>query len=211
MTGRPWRGPRGPPSGRFAPSLGASCATVPIIGPGRNDEQPDSPAGLVSRPAGRADAAVLGRRGLDVEPGARLILQLGRFAGLRRAEVAAVHTRHVEGGWLRVEGKGGHVRRVPLHPVLLEQLQRAPAGWVFPALFGQHLTADHVGRLASRALPDGWTLHTCRHRAGTDMYAVRRDIRAVQEILGHASVRTTQLYTQVEDDALLAAVMGIVA
>lgn len=147
----------------------------------------------------------------DADERTRLILQLGRFAGLRRAEVAAVHTRDVEGGWLRVEGKGGHVRRVPLHPVLLEQLQRAPAGWLFPSLFGLPLTADHVGRLASRALPPGWTLHTCRHRAGTDMYAVRRDIRAVQEILGHASVRTTQLYTQVEDDALLAAVMGISA
>jgi len=65
---------------------------------------------------------------------------------------------------------------------------------------------------ASRPGPcrPGGPLHTCRHRAGTDMYAVARDIRAVQEILGHASVRTTQLYVQVDDDALLAAVMGIV-
>jgi integrase len=141
----------------------------------------------------------------------QLILQLGRFAGLRREEVASVHTRDVEGSWLRVHGKGGHERRVPLHPVLLEQLRRAPSGWLFPSPYGGHLTPGHVGVLASRALPPGWTLHTCRHRAGTDMYAVRRDIRAVQEILGHASVRTTQLYVQVEDDALIAAVMGIVA
>ncbi len=140
----------------------------------------------------------------------RLILQLGRFGGLRRAEIAAVWPeRDVDvDGWLTITGKGGHVRRIPLHQVLLGQLLAAPPGWLFPGPDG-HLTPGHVGRLASAALPPGWTLHTCRHRAGTDMYAVRRDIRAVQEILGHASVRTTQLYVQVEDDALLAAVMGI--
>lgn len=138
----------------------------------------------------------------------RLILQLARFGGLRRAEVAAVHTDDVVDGWLRITGKGEHVRRVPLHPVLIEQLCAARPGWVFPGPDG-HLTPGHVGRLASDALPTGWTLHTCRHRAGTDMYAVRRDIRAVQEILGHASVRTTQLYIEVDDAALIAAVMSI--
>lgn len=144
------------------------------------------------------------------EPRTRLILQLGRFAGLRRAEVAAAHTRDVEGRWITVTGKGDRVRRVPLHPVLLDQLARAPEGWLFPGPWG-HISPDHVGRLASRALPPGWTLHTCRHRAGTDMYAVRRDIRAVQEVLGHASVRTTQIYVQVDDDDLVAAVLGIPA
>lgn len=147
----------------------------------------------------------------DADDRTRLILTLGRFAGLRREEIATVHTRDVdERGWLRVDGKGGHVRRVPLHPVLVEQLHRLPHGWAFPGPDG-HLTPGHVGRLASRALPDGWTLHTCRHRAGTDLYAVRRDLRAVQEILGHASVATTQRYVQVDDDALVAAVLSIPA
>lgn len=142
----------------------------------------------------------------------RLILQLARFGGLRRAEVAQAHTRDIEPGgrWLIAHGKGGKDRRVPLHPVLVAQLAAARPGWLFPGPWG-HLSPDHVGRLASRALPPGWTLHTCRHRAGTDMYAVRRDIRAVQEILGHASVRTTQLYVQVDDDDLVAAVLGIPA
>lgn len=89
------------------------------------------------------------------------------------------------------------------------QLAAAPPGWLFPNGLGGHLTPGHVGRLASAALPDGWTLHTCRHRAGTDWYSVARDIRAVQELLGHASVATTQLYTQIQDDALITAVMGI--
>lgn len=139
----------------------------------------------------------------------RLILQLGRFAGLRRAEIAAVHTHNVDdGGWLTIAGKGGDVRRVPLHPVVLGQLRAAPAGWLFPAPWG-HLSPDHVGRLASAALPAGWTLHTCRHRAGTDWYSIGRDIRAVQQLLGHASVATTQRYVQVEDQTLVAAVMGV--
>jgi site-specific recombinase XerC len=142
----------------------------------------------------------------------RLILQLGRFGGLRRAEVAQVWpARDVAGRWLTVHGKGGHERRVPLHPVAAGQLDAAPGGWLFPSPVGGHLTPDHVGVLASRALPPGWTLHTCRHRAGTDWYSVSRDIRAVQELLGHATVSTTQRYVQVEDDALWAAVMAVPA
>ncbi len=142
----------------------------------------------------------------------RLILQLARFAGMRREEIARVHTRDIgDDGWLTIHAKGGHTRRVPLHPVLLQQLRAAPPGWLFPSRYGRHLTAGHVGKLASDALPDGWTLHTCRHRAGTDWYAVERDIRAVQELLGHASVATTQRYVQIPDDSLLKAVMGIPA
>lgn len=145
------------------------------------------------------------------DPRTRLILQLGRFAGLRRAEVAQLHTRDIGAdGWVTVHGKGGNVRRVPLHPVIADQLRGvSPPGWVFPSPSGGHLTPGHVGVLASAALPDGWTLHTCRHRAGTDWYAIGRDIRAVQELLGHASVRTTQTYVQVPDQALVTAVMGV--
>jgi integrase len=147
----------------------------------------------------------------DADARTRLILQLGRFGGMRRGEISRVHPRRDldEHGWLTIRGKGDHVRRIPLHPVLLRQLGGAPAGWLFPSVAGGHLTPGHIGRLASQALPPGWTLHSCRHRAGTDMYSVERDIRAVQEILGHASVRTTQLYVQVADDALISAVMGI--
>jgi len=144
------------------------------------------------------------------DPRTRLILQLGRFAGMRRGEVAQVHSRDVgDDGWFTVHGKGGHVRRVPLHPVLLVQLRAAPRGWLFPSPYGGHLTPDHVGVLASDAMPPGWTLHTCRHRAGTDWYSVSRDILAVQQLLGHAKVSTTQRYVEVPGESLVAAVMGV--
>lgn len=142
----------------------------------------------------------------------RLILQLGRFAGMRRGEIAQVHSDDLldDGKRLLVHGKGGHERRVPLHPVIRGQVAAAPYGWLFPGPDG-HLTAGHVGKLASWALPPGWTLHTCRHRAGTDWYSVRRDIRAVQELLGHAKVSTTQLYVQIDDADLWDTVMAIPA
>lgn len=142
----------------------------------------------------------------------RLILQLGRFEGMRRGEISRVHTvRDLDGRWLTVHGKGGHTRGLPLHPVVAGQLHSAPRGWLFPSPYGGHLTPDHVGTLASGALPPGWTLHTCRHRAGTDWYSVSHDIRAVQELLGHAKVSTTQLYVQIGQESLWDAVMGVSA
>lgn len=66
----------------------------------------------------------------------------------------------------------------------------------------------HVGKLISRTLPAGWTTHTLRHRFASQAYAVDRDIRAVQELLGHASVVTTQIYTAIPDNARRRAAAG---
>jgi site-specific recombinase XerD len=58
-----------------------------------------------------------------------------------------------------------------------------------------------VSKLISGALPDGVTAHMLRHWFATKTYtASGNDIRAVQELLGHASVATTQIYTMVESD-----------
>ena len=65
------------------------------------------------------------------------MLQLGRFAGLRRGEIARVQTDDVLDDVLRVVGKGGRVRLVPLHPVLAGQLARRAPGWPFPAPDGR--------------------------------------------------------------------------
>lgn len=137
-----------------------------------------------------------------------LMVQLAAYAGLRRAEIAALHADDVIGDSLRIRGKGGKVREVPLHPALAEHLAGVE-GFVFPGRDHGHLSPDRVGRLMSDVLGKGWTAHTLRHRFATRAYASDRDLLSVQQLLGHSSVATTQRYTQVPDDALRRAVMNV--
>lgn len=135
----------------------------------------------------------------------RLMLLLAATMGLRRAEIAAAHSRDVVDGLLRVRGKGGRTRLVPVHP----QVAAAVAGtdgWLFPGPTG-HLRPETVGRIMRRLLRDA-TAHQLRHRAATRAYAGTRDILAVQRLLGHASVATTMVYTAVPDGAVRAAVLA---
>ena len=143
----------------------------------------------------------------DVE--GRLMLLLAAYAGLRRSEIAAVHVDDVVAGSLRVRGKGGRVRVIPLHPLLAAELERVGDGWVFPGRFGGHLSADNVGKRVTRMLGNGYGAHTLRHRFATRAYAAQRDIFAVQQLLGHSKPETTMRYTALPDDALRAAVMSL--
>ena len=141
----------------------------------------------------------------------RLMLMLAAYAGLRRAEIATLHSRDIVGDLLRITGKGGRTRIVPMHPELAEALAGA-SGWIFPGEDRGHLSPDRVGRIMSDALGgprSGWTAHTLRHRFATRAYAGDRDILSVQQLLGHSSVATTQRYTQPPDDALRKAVMSV--
>jgi integrase/recombinase XerC len=168
----------------------------------------------VKVPAGKprpTPPTVLERALARADDRTRLMVMLAAYAGLRRAEIAGVHTEHIEGDVLRVDGKGGRVRIVPLNPELLEALAECPRGWVFPSPHGEHLGADAVGKILKRALGEGWTAHTLRHRFASRAYAGQRDLRAVQELLGHSKPETTARYVAVPDGALRAAVMAAAA
>lgn len=139
---------------------------------------------------------------LAAEPRVRLMIHLAAMCGLRRGEIARLKYEDVVEdllGWsLRIQGKGGHVRYVPLPRELAIELRRERSGWVFPSSARPGpLTPAHVGKLVARALPDNWTCHTLRHRCGTVAYAKSKDLRAVQELLGHARTDTTALYTKI--------------
>lgn len=143
----------------------------------------------------------------------RLMVLLAAYAGLRRGEIARLHADDIGNDSIVVHGKGGHLRRVPTHAKLRGPLEaaRLRGGWVFPSPVrkGEHVNVDYIGRRLGRLLPDGFSGHTLRHRFGTQVYRGTHDIRATQELLGHASVATTQRYVEVSDDALLAAVSSL--
>lgn len=141
-------------------------------------------------------------------PRERLMALLAGEAGLRRAEVAVVHCRDLlrdlQGWSLIVHGKGGRQRVVPLTDRLATEIRSyctAPCnGFLFPGQIDGHISPAWVGVVISKLMPDGWSMHKLRHRFATRGYAGTRNLRAVQEVLGHASVATTQRYTAVTND-----------
>jgi integrase/recombinase XerC len=172
------------------------------------------------------------------DPRVRLMLRLAAEVGLRRAEIARVHrrdlTRGAAGAELLVHGKGGKLRVVPVgddlaaaiadglsqaDPIadsvcqadtLLKEISQAYplGGWLFPGDEGGHLSPRWVGKLMAGALPDHWTAHTLRHRFATRAYRGSRNLRAVQVLLGHSSIATTERYTAVDNDEIRAAMMS---
>ena len=153
-------------------------------------------------------------------PRTRLMLRLACELGMRRAEVAQVCTQDIEdgigGATLRVHGKGGKIRIIPISDDLALAVEAGAAGhtpgsarsgWLFPGADNGHLSARWVGELCAAALPGGWTMHTLRHRFATRAYRGSRNLRAVQTLLGHASLATTQRYTAVDENEVREAMM----
>lgn len=65
-----------------------------------------------------------------------------------------------------------------------------------------HLTPSHLGVLVSQALGPGWAVHSVRHWLGTLAHSVERDLRTVQELLGHRKIETATVCTKVPDEAM---------
>lgn len=149
----------------------------------------------------------------------RLAIDFATYAGLRIGEVARLRISDVSGDHILVNGKGGNQRLVPLHPELREAIgaersrraeQHLDSPWLFPSRDeSKHLTPACLGRHVSDALGPGWTAHTLRHRFATSAYQATTDLRAVQELLGHAKPETTAIYAAVADGALAAAVTAV--
>ncbi|WP_201406087.1 tyrosine-type recombinase/integrase [Mycobacterium intracellulare] len=143
----------------------------------------------------------------------RLAIRLAAETGMRRVELARAKPIDVEGSRgdyrIHVIGKGGHERIVPISDELADQLLAIRTEYVFPTRVragwtsaNAPMSAKRLGDLITEALPGGWTAHTLRHRFGTVAYQATGDIRAVQELLGHASPTTTAIYTKITDDAM---------
>ncbi len=150
----------------------------------------------------------------DTDERVRLMVKLAAFGALRVGEICKVNAGDVIGCpgeyELLVHGKGRRQRLVPLSDQLAIEIRehghQHSGGWLFPGQVDGHLSAAYVSKLMSRHLPAGITPHMLRHRFATVTYQATGDLRAVQELLGHASIATTQIYTAIADDAKRAAV-----
>ncbi|MBU2396579.1 MAG: tyrosine recombinase XerC [Alphaproteobacteria bacterium] len=120
---------------------------------------------------------------------------------------------------LRITGKGGKTRLAPVLPVVREAVDAylallpfplAPADALFRARRGGALGPRHVQAMVQRlrgrlGLPATTTPHALRHSFTTHLLGAGADLRSIQELLGHASLSTTQKYTAVDARRLLEA------
>lgn len=139
---------------------------------------------------------------------AQTVIALAASLGLRRTEIALLHTRGRSGRVLTIHGKGQKVRHVPLNDLcykLLVELERyqGPGYYFRNERTQNHLHPSTIYKKAKRHI-GSWCLHSLRHRAATVGLRRGANIRGVQELLGHASLSTTQIYTEVSLDDLAA-------
>jgi integrase/recombinase XerD len=158
---------------------------------------------------------------LEAAPGLRerTLLELLYAAGLRVSEALGLDREDlsIDGGFVRVIGKGDHERLVPVGDIALDWLGRwlaegrpilLEAGKVGPERGGPLFLGDRGRRLARQqafaivraaarraGLAERVSPHTLRHSFATHLLEGGADLRIVQELLGHASISTTQLYT----------------
>ena len=147
----------------------------------------------------------------------RTWLTLAAFAGLRVSEIAGLEVDGLlwEDAKLRVLGKGSKERLVPMHPEVARMLQstsRPSRGRVFRRPRGGPYPAAQVSREISLFLSDlgiPATAHMLRHWFGTQLYRQCRDLRLVQEMMGHESIQTTAIYVDWVRDEAYAAVASL--
>ena len=142
----------------------------------------------------------------------KLMIRLGAECGLRRGEIARVHSDDVvadsAGRSLIVRGKGDKQRIVPLPDDLADIIMDA-RGYLFPGRFVGHVEESYIGDHISHLLPDGYAAHTLRHRFATTAYAATHDLFVVAELLGHESVETTEHYVAMPDGRLREAMAAV--
>ena len=172
---------------------------------------PDDAVGLADTVAELASDDWIGARD-------RTVLLLLYGAGLRIAEALSLTGADLPlGERLTVTGKGGKQRVVPLLPIIREAVADyvARCPWpltqsepLFRGAKGGALSQGVLQKATARArralgLPDSATPHALRHSFATHLLGAGADLRSLQELLGHASLGSTQIYTKVDAATLL--------
>ncbi len=152
-----------------------------------------------------------------VEARDRAVLTLLYACGLRISEAVGLTLTQSKSSPLVITGKGGKARIAPVLPRVREVLDSyialcpfplKPSEPMFRGLRGGPLNARNIQLLIERMrgvlnLPDTATPHALRHSFATHLLGNGADLRVIQELLGHASLSSTQIYTEVDRAHLL--------
>jgi integrase/recombinase XerD len=191
----------------------------PILAPRVDKRLPDT---MNEPDVKRLIESVNGQTPLDRRD--RAILELFYAAGLRLSELtnARLENLDMEEGFIRVTGKGNKTRLAPVGKAALAALQvyldharpvlvkARTESWIFISRRGGQLSIERVQELlkerAAQAGMDPARIHPhlLRHSFATHLLSRGADLRVIQEMLGHADIATTQIYTHVDDRRLKA-------
>jgi site-specific recombinase XerD len=167
-----------------------------VADPTRKVKYPKRPPGT-PRPVETEDLLrVLGQETGDV----RAMVALGSYEGLRRFEIAKVHSKDfLAGDVMYVLGKGGHEAVIAVHELVAAEARQRSGFW-FPGSDGGHVHREEVGEAIVGAFARVGvtaTAHMLRHWCGTELLRNGATLREVQEHLRHRSVTSSQVYTRV--------------
>jgi site-specific recombinase XerD len=162
-------------------------------------------------------------RAVEVPEAVRLrddvVVELLYGSGVRVSELCGMGLGDIDlaSGWATVWGKGSKQRRIPVSESAAAAVQRwlakgrdamarpgSPPDALLLNARGARLGTRDVRRILDKRSPSPTYPHALRHSFATHMLDGGADLRVVQELLGHASVRTTQVYTHVSKERLLA-------
>ncbi|MBA4163177.1 MAG: recombinase XerC [Erythrobacter sp.] len=148
----------------------------------------------------------------------RAVLLLLYGSGMRISEALSLKGKDAPlGDIIRITGKGGKQRVVPVLPICREAVAHytalcpwplVPDGPLFRGTKGGALNQGMVQKVMAQArralgLPDSATPHALRHSFATHLLGAGADLRSLQELLGHASLGSTQIYTKVDAATML--------
>lgn len=149
----------------------------------------------------------------------RALLELLYATGCRASEISHLKVQdvHLDERYCMAHGKGDKQRLVPLNPVAIDVVRQymadlrpqlaaaatSPPPWLLLSRRGRRLRREAIWELVKKyaqrvGVPATVSPHTMRHSFATHLLAGGADLRQVQEMLGHANITTTQIYTHVD-------------
>jgi len=139
-------------------------------------------------------------------PRDKLIIRTIYATGIRVSELCGINTEDIdfEEHTIRIKGKGGKIRTVFIDSETLDEIDRFSAGKISGPLFegqqGNNISPRTVQYIFTKYAPRGITPHKIRHSYASELYKRSKNLRVVQENLGHSSIQTTEIYLHTDVD-----------